>query len=113
MTDHDHCETRRNHTTAQLIFVWGLSLVMSVTATGLSVYTFSRDRIDYSCEKNGHNFEPRFEDASDTAKIEAILKSKEPAMGNAHSWTISHLDTLKRYVGDVCTYCGKGNKDPQ
>ena len=99
----DKCETKRNITTFQLIFVWGLSLVLSCSAVGMAGYTLTKERINYSCERNGHGFAPRFNtQPPDAAVIQGLGLSQDSDKLRAASSMAK-----KVYICDVCTYCGK------
>lgn len=87
-----------------LILIGAISLVASLTGLSVSIYVLMRDRIDYSCEKNGHAYEPRYDtvppgaadiqqlDFRDEGRRQAVLKEM----------------TQQVYVGDTCRYCGNG-----
>ena len=96
-------DTARRNQIIRLIAIWGTSLLLSVSAMGLSAYTFTRDRIDYSCETSGHSYEPRYDTIPPSAGQITDMK---------FSWSsdkMKALELLKQevYVGDVCHYCGK------
>ena len=94
--------TRRNRV-LRLIAIWGTSLLLSISALGVSGYVLVRDRIDYSCESNGHSYEPRYESvpppATEIADLKLLWESDK----------MKAVEKMRRniYVGDICHYCGK------
>lgn len=96
-------DTARKNQIIRLITIWVTTLLLSVSSMGISVYVLTRDRINYSCESNGHGFEPRYDSIPPAAKEIQDLKM---------SWHASKLEAIEKmrrniYVGDVCHYCGK------
>jgi hypothetical protein len=80
----------------RLLIAWGITLLMSLTALGLSIYVVARERINYSCERSGHAFEARFD-----IEPPSITEVKwNTTLGEIHALT------KQTYAGDVCRYCG-------
>lgn len=96
----------RKRTIFQLVFLWSLSIVLATSSLATSIYVFKRDRIDYSCEDNGHGFEPRYEyvppSTEEVAKLNIFLAENQRKV-------IRDL-TRRVYIQDVCQYCGKTSK---
>jgi hypothetical protein len=105
----DKCETKRNITTSQLVFVWGLSLVLSCSAVGMSGYTLTRDVISRTCEDHGHSFEPRY----NTEPPNPELVTSLGIVGTTATLEAVTQMSKKIYVGDVCAYCGKTAAKPE
>lgn len=95
--------SRRRATILQLIFIWGLCLVMSISAMGVSVFVLTKERIDYSCERSGHGFAPRYNVEPPNPELVNLL---DIAGTGAKLEAVDKM-SKKVYVCDVCTYCGK------
>lgn len=94
--------SEKRETILRMIIVWSISLILSISAMGVSVYVLTRDRIDYSCERSGHSFEARYDTEPPAPETISILNlsiesNKLKAVGSM---------SKKLYVCDVCRYCG-------
>jgi hypothetical protein len=96
-------EQERKTRALKLTVIWGISILLSVSAMVLSTYVLTRDRIDYSCERNGHSYEPRYETVPPSGKEIQDLKLHR----STYKLTYVEAMTRRAYVGDVCHYCGK------
>jgi hypothetical protein len=89
---------------AAALILWAAALVMSIAALSISCYMLVSERIDWSCERNGHTYEARYE-------LDPVSKEMITAIDEAFSGNIAALEALdksrkKTYVCDVCRYCG-------
>jgi len=93
---------------AAIIILWAASLVLSISALSLSAYMLGSERINWSCEDNGHCYEARYDVTPPNS--DDLEKLKE-----AFGYETNRLEAMdklnkKTYVKDTCNYCGKSLK---